>query len=293
MSQSEIFRTLLDTLSEHAALLTKATATGFALQFLAGQTIAGYYDRLVARAERWQKGGAPTPGFGTFRGRVLSTRERDLAGATEEARRIARIENPVVLHVRTQRNVGSGLWMDVSEKWKCEPFHLTLADESEIMVHPGEPHLGGYEESDERPGRVMRQVKEQVYSGEWAWVTGYLEPAPKGMGAYRGGGAPRSLRAPKGGKVWITRMAPADEWRKMAGAHRWSGYTALACMGLGALIAYKAVIAPLAITGEEAKVVVPTAVLFGWAALVGVSLYMWVRSVRRARRAWARRFWWM
>ena len=293
MSQSEIFRALLDTLSENAALLTKATATGFALQFLAGQTIAGHYDRLVARAERWLKGGEPTAGFGTFRGRVLSTHERDLAGATEEERRVARVKNPVISHVRAQRNVGNSVWMDVRETWDCEPFHLVLEGDTEILVHPGEPRLGGYEESDERPNQLMRHIKEQVYSGESVWVTGYLEPAPKGMGAYRGGGAPRALRAPKGGKVWVTRMAPADEWRKMARAHRGSGYTALGCMALGVAVSYKPVILPLALTGAEAQNRIPAAVLFAWVGLVTVSLYMWFRSVQRARRTWARRFAWM
>lgn len=293
MSLSEFFGAVLDFLGAHPALAVEITVSGFALQFVGGHTIAGHYDNLVKRTERWQRGGEPKAGFGTFQGRVVSMNEAALAGRTPEEQWKASRSHPVVAHVRLQRDVGSDVWFDVRETWDEEPFHLALADETELLVHPNKPRLGGFEEIEAHPQLNQRSLKEKVYPGETVWVTGYLEPPPKGMGAYRGGSTRRTLRAPKGGKVWITRKAPAEEWRILAGAHRGSGFAALLCLFLAILVSYAPVIRPLMKAGTDATLKFPPSVVILWTALGVASLVMWIRALRKARKTWARRYGWL
>lgn len=294
MSSSEIFRTVLESIEMHPAITTQVVACGFTVQFLVGQTLAGHYDGLVTRAERWLRGGTLRSGFGTFQGRVVSLHDRGAdVGLTPEARNAAAIRRPVVEHKRTQREIRKDLWKDVHVASRFEPFRLALPEDAEIEVQPGTPRLAGFEETERLPGSTLREVKEIVYPEETVWVTGYLEPAPKSLGAYRGGATIRRVRAPRGKQLWITRQAPANEWRKLARAHRVSGFTALACMGLSGLVAWKKVLVPLAQLGPAAAPRMPGAVLVIWAVLIGLSLVVWGRSVRQARHAWARRFSWM
>ncbi|MFO0593323.1 MAG: hypothetical protein U0441_37625 [Polyangiaceae bacterium] len=281
---------MLDVFSAHPAAAVEVAVSGFALQFVGSHTIAGHYDNLVRRAEKWQRGGEPKAGFGAFQGRVVSTNERALAGGTLQEQWKAARSHPVVCHVRHQRDVGNNVWMDVRDTWDEEPFHLALADETELLVHPERPRLSGFEEIQAPAGTSLRTVSEKVYPGETVWVTGYLEPPPKGMGAYRGGSTRRALRAPKGGKVWITRKAPADEWRILGGAHRSSGFTALVCLFLAVLVSYAPVIRPLMKAGTDATLKFAPQVIILWSALVIASLFMWIRAIRKARRTWARRY---
>ena len=58
------------------------------------------------------------------------------------------------------------------------------------------------------------------------------------------------------------------------------------------LVAWKKVLVPLAQVGPDAAPRMPGAVLVIWAVLAVLSVVVWGRSVRHARRAWAKRRRW-
>lgn len=290
----------VDFIGEHPLGVTQAIVGGLVAQFLAAHTFGGHHDRLAERAERWKRQGEPVPGFGSFAGRVISLRdpaedppvlhvdERDGFRATAERRA------PVVERVRTQRLAGRDTWIDVGVSTRADPFRLELESGHELEVLPGaKPGLSGFEVTAGHTGR-LREVRSAVYPDERVWVTGYLEPPPKGAGAYRGaGGSPRKLRAPRGQALMLTREPPAEEWRRLARAHRTGGWAALASLGIAAAAAYREVFAPLFSEGPGALPHLPASVVLLWALLAVAAPIVWATRVQAARRAWAKRFPWL
>lgn len=274
-------------LGRHPEGLTQAAVCGAAAQFLIGHTLGGYYDGLVKRADKWLRGGEPTPGLGTFHGRVIAMRD-PVAAAAGDARR------PVVKIVRTQRHAGNDVWRDVHVEVRAETFRLELAADREVEVNAEQPLLSGFEETIVIGPRALREIRSEVFPEEQVWVTGFLEPAPKSLGAYRGGGGgPRRLRAPRGNKVWITRQAPAEEWRKLASAHRRGGWTALGAIGIAIALAYQGTFAVWLERGPEAAPAMSPLIVAAWGALALISGGIWAQAYRSARRQWARRFPWL
>jgi hypothetical protein len=284
---ANVMSDLASALGRHPVGLTQAALGGAAAQFLIGHTLGGYYDGLVKRADRWLRGGEPVAGLGTFQGRVIAV--RDPQNASPEAGR-----RPVVRIVRTQRHAGNDLWRDVHVEVVAEPFRLELLADREVEVLANEPLLSGFEEMSVMAPRALREIRSEVFPDEQVWVTGYLEPAVKGMGAYRGGGgSPRRLREPRGGKVWITRQAPAEEWRKLATAHRRGGWAALGALGFAIAIAYSGTLSVWLDRGPEAAPPMSPLVVAAWIGLGMFAAGVWARGYRSARREWAQRFPWL
>jgi hypothetical protein len=287
-----------DFIGEHPLGVTQALMCGFVAQFLAAHTIGGHHDRLVLRAERWKRGGGePVPGFGSFFGRVISLRDsaedppmrpaHDADKLHVPARRA-----PVAERVRTQRLIGNKTWRDVGVSSRADPFRLELSNGHTLDVSPDTVSLSGFEETL-GDTEFLREVRSAVYPDEHVWVTGYLEPPPKGMGAYRGGGVPRKLRAPRGQPLLLTREPPAEEWRRLARAHRMGGWAALVSLGLAVGVAYRKVLAPWLSHGPGAMPHLPRVVLIVWALLAIVAPIVWLTRVQAARRAWVERFPWL
>lgn len=277
--------------------VTQVMVTGLATQFLIAHTMGGHYDRMITRAQRWLRGGEPIAGFGTFHGRVVAERHEaeriEVRPHQDPALKSAFVQAPVALRVRLQRRVNKDVWRDVQVTARADPFRLELSEGRELLVVPGDPQLSGFEETEVTRPEVTREVRSAVYPEEQVWVTGYLEPAPKSLGAYRGGGEPRKLRSPKGRQLWITRLAPSEGWQKLARAHRASGWAALAALAGSIGIAYGEVLAPW-LSGETGHMPrLPVYVIFAWLVLALASVSLWRVSVVTARNAWTKRFPWL
>ena len=298
MSTLGLLAKIAEVVGRHPVPVTQLMLTGLTAQFLIAHSMGGHYDRMIARARKWLRGGEPVAGFGTFHGRVVAERDAEREGAAPDGR-AATARTPVVERVRLEQWIDKGGWREVEVTEAADPFRLELSEGRELLVHPGEPQLSGFEEvemSGQKTPRgfgSLRTVRSAVYPDERVWVTGFLEPAPRAMGAYRGGGEPRKLRPPKGRKLWITRLAPSEGWEKLGRAHRGAGWTALVSLVVAIATAYKPVLGPWAESGTSRMPHLPSHVLLAWlllAVLSGVSWRIWVVS---AQNAWTKRFPWL
>ena len=298
MSSLDLLAKIAELVGRHPMPVMQGLVTGLTAQFLIAHTLGGHHDRLVKGAERWMRGGEPVAGLGTFRGRVVAQRdaaaERLVVRAHQDPKLADRkLQAPVVERVRTQRRINKDVWRDVQVTARAEPFRLELAEGRELSVVPGEPQLSGFEETEITRPEVMREVRSSVYPDEQVWVTGYLEPAPRGLGAYRGGGEPRKLRPPKGRRLWITRMAPAEGWKRLARAHRGAGWAALLALLASLGTAWKEVLSPWVAGGAVQMPRLPAYVLFAWLLFAALSLIAWRSWIVSARNAWTKRFPWL
>jgi hypothetical protein len=291
----ELLKLTAELIGEHPLGVTQATFCGLLAQFLTAHTLGGHHDRLAERAERWKRGTEPVPGLGSFRGRVLSLRDPALDPPMLRPGDMGVVDRrtAVVEVVRTQRLIGKNRWRDVGVSSRADPFHLELSDGHELEVLPTKTSLSGFEETS-GDTQFLREVRSAVYPDEEVWITGFLERAPKGMGAYRGsGGAARKLRAPRGGTLLITREPPAEEWRRLARAHRIGGWAALVALVTAAAAAYRDVLGPWLSNGPGAMPNLTKGVVIAWLILFTAAPIIWLMRVRAARRAWARRFPWL
>lgn len=298
MSSLDLLAKIAELVGQHSVWVTQGLVTGLTAQFLIAHALGGHHDRLVKGAERWMRGGEPVAGLGTFQGRVVAQRdgaaERLVVRAHQDPKLADRhLRSPVVERVRTQRRINKDVWRDVQVTARAEPFRLELSEGRDLSVVPGEPQLSGFEETEVTRPEVMREVRSAVYPDEQVWVTGYLEPAPRGLGAYRGGGEPRKLRPPKGRSLWITRLAPADGWKKLARAHRGAGWAALVALLASLGTAWRDVLSPW-VSGRAGRMpALPGYVLFAWLLFVVVSVLAWRAWVASAKNAWTKRFPWL